>query len=107
MADQLSIYMLAVAFFFMAFIYLILSIYCLTRIYRVMTLDKPLFLARIFYISIFLVCVSYLLAMIIFLISVGDSPDKDKEKDGFKRIFVDTLYIPDSIFWVLYLALYW
>ena len=97
--------MLAVAFFFMAFIFLCLSVYCATRIFRVLRFPKPSPLAGTFYVSIFLVCISYLLAMIIFLGSVGENDDSNK--DTFKKIFVDTLYIPDSIFWVMYLALYW
>jgi hypothetical protein len=81
MADQIPISMLAVAFFLMGFIYLSLSVYCCTRLYRVFKYHTPLFLARTFYISMLAACVAYLLAMTVFLLVVGQDQSVPLEAD--------------------------
>ena len=102
--------MLAVAFILMSFIYLFLAIYCLVRLYKVLTNNNAIFLARTFYISMLLTCTAYLVAMLVYLYQVFTTDESKKIEPtdrGFERILIDTLYIPDAIFWVMYVALYY
>lgn len=99
-------------FYVLFFIYLIITIFCVFRLWRIHSFAKESFLAKVFYVSLFVQNCSSSLALLLLAIFMPNAKDDSNEPDppdeeGEKQlIFVLTL-IPDIVFLFSYLILFW
>jgi hypothetical protein len=114
-----TVYFLIIAFLVLGFIYMILAFACLRCLLKVFKAGGANFFAKAFYAFMFLTCVSLSTFQGLFLrqvsnyftmqaiVAITTSGSANIELDQFKNILLDTVYVPDALFCMVYLSLYW
>ena len=104
MGDQTRI-----LFIVLFFIYLIITIFCVFRLWRMHTFAKDSYLAKFFYITLAIQNLSSSIGLLLLAIFMPDSIDdtEQQEDDNEKQLVFVLSVIPDMVFPFSYLVLFW
>ncbi|CAD8155868.1 unnamed protein product [Paramecium pentaurelia] len=99
-----SEFVLGIAFLVLGMIYT--AIFCFGVIRYCKMGKKTKYLGKIFYLSIVFSCLAYMLNMALYLYDIFKENTADYILSIEKQL-LNTIYIPDGLFWIVYQSLFW
>ncbi|CAD8077247.1 unnamed protein product [Paramecium sonneborni] len=100
-----SEFVLGIAFLVLSMIYT--TIFCFGTIKYCKIGRKAKYLGKIFYLSIVFSCLAYMLNMALYLYDVFDQNSADDYILSIEKQLLNTIYVPDGLFWIVYQSLFW
>ncbi|CAD8077968.1 unnamed protein product [Paramecium sonneborni] len=100
-----SEFVLGIAFLVLGMIYTTIFCFGTIRCYKIG--KKAKYLANNFYLSIVFSCLAYMLNMAFYLYDIFQQNSVDDYILGIEKQVLNTIYVPDGLFWIVYQSLFW
>ncbi|CAK78253.1 unnamed protein product (macronuclear) [Paramecium tetraurelia] len=99
-----SEFVLGIAFLVLGMIYTTIFFFGVIRYCKMG--KKTKYLGKIFYLSIVLSCLAYMLNMALYLYDIFEQK-ADNYILSIEKQLLNTIYVPDGLFWIVYQSLFW